>query len=372
MRVAIVHDYLTQYGGAERVVLSLARRFPDAPIFTSVYDPDGTYPEFRRLDVRTTWLQRLPHRGRAVRALLPLYPGAFERMRLRGYDLVISSSSGWAHGVDAGDAHHAVYCYTPARWLYLTDRYLDGRAARLALGPLLGRLRDWDERAARRPDRYVAISGAVAERIERVYGRRPNAVVHPPVQVERLLGTGASSTPGDHYLLLARALPYKRIDLAVDACTRSGRRLVVVGDGPLHDQLVARSGPTVEFRRRVDDGELAHLLARCRGLIQAGEEDFGLAPLEANAAGRPAVAYRAGGATETVVDGTTGVLFDEPSVDGLLGAMERLERTSFDADVLRRHAATFGEDRFHAELDEALGLGPMIDLREPGVLATAE
>lgn len=358
-RVAIVHDYLTQRGGAERVVLSLARLFPDAPVYTSIYDAERTHIEFLEVDVRTTWLQRLPRRT-AGRGLLPLYPAAFRSLRLEGYDLVISSSSGFAHGVDAGDALHVTYCYTPPRWLYLTDRYLaEGspapRWAKGILHPMLVALRHWDRRAARRPDAYVGISSAVADRIAEAYGREAD-VVHPPVGVRGTPAATGGDAADPYFLVVSRLLPYKRADLAVRACRELGARLVVVGEGPALDSLRALSSSSddVEIRGSVDDVELVRLLQGCTALIQAGEEDFGLMPLEANAVGRPAVAFARGGATETVIDGVTGVLFDEPTVASLLDALRRVTTTTFDPDKLRHHVETFGEARFHRELIDAV------------------
>lgn len=365
MKVALVHDYLTQRGGAERVVLSLHRLFPDAPIYTSVFDADGTFSEFAGLDVRPTFLQHVPHQGDRVRWLLPLYPAAFESLRLRGYDLVISSSSGWAHGVHVVGGAHLCYCYNPARWLYQTDRYLaEGSPVPPLLGiglrPVFAALRRWDRAAARRPDRYVAISRVVAERISETYGRAAD-VVFPPVHVGRFAGLDpdgaevrrwASERP--YFLVLARLLPYKRIDLAVRAAVELGARLVIVGEGPAETELrglIDRVGAgRVALRSAVSDRELAALLAGCAALVQPGEEDFGLVPLEANAAGRPAVAFAASGALETVRDGETGVLFAEQSVPSLVEALRVAQQQPWDRAVIEAHARSFGEERFHAEL----------------------
>lgn len=395
-RVALVHDYLTQRGGAERVVLSMHRLFPEAPIYTSLHDPDGTYAEFREADVRTTFLQRLP-RGwsgfSAGRGLLPLYPLAFAGLRLRGYDLVVSSSSGWAHGVRAVGAAHLCYCHTPARWLYQTDRYLDAGGpvpawAQPMLGGLLGPLRRWDAAAARRPDLYVANSRLVAERIRTIYGRRAE-VVHPPAggpaggwttSATAAVPPREASRGEPYYLVVSRLLPYKRIDLAIAACAARRRRLVVVGDGPAASLLSAQAlqaaaaarvrepGALVEFRAQVTEEELGHLLAGCTALIQPGEEDFGMVPLEANAAGRPVVAFGRGGALESVADGVSGVLFEEQSEDSLGSALDRLEARAWDGERLRSHARAFGEAEFHAGLSSAVErllhghVAPMVQL----------
>lgn len=361
MRVAIVHDYLTQRGGAERVVLAMHRMFPGAPIYTSLYDPRGTFAEFRDADVRTSFMQPLPHSGNRFRAYLPLYPAAFGTLRLSGYDAVISSSSGWAHGVRVEGGHHLCYCYTPPRWLYRTDTYLaDGgpvpHGARSLTRPVLAALRRWDQRAAARPDTYVAISQGIAWRIRRAYGRHAE-VVYPPVDVERFpvpVGATHRARDGGFYLVVARLLAYKRIDLAVRACTERGARLVVVGEGPASRELERIAGPTVEFRRAVPEAELLSLYAECNALIQCGEEDFGIALLEANAAGRPVIAYSAGGALETVVHGETGVLFREQRVESVSRAMERFEGHDWDPIALRRHAHRFDESRFAESLTRVL------------------
>lgn len=358
-RVAIVHDYLTQRGGAERVVLSLLRMFPDADLYTSVYDRDGTYPEFQDLRIRTTVLQRLPHRGLMFRALLPLYAHAFSRMRLSGYDLVISSSSGFAHRVKVTDGLHVCYCYTPPRFLHRTDDYLAGGALGTkwvlpVIRPLVRRLRLSDVQAARRPDRYVTVSREIADRVADTYGRDAD-IINPPVDVRRILEHDGSVEGGaPYYLMVSRLLPYKRVDAAVRAARQRGVRLVVVGSGPSETQLRRIASPEVEFRCDIDEVELNRLLHGCTALVQPGLEDFGLVPLEANAAGRPVIAYRSGGGGESVVDGVTGVHIDEQTPQAIADAMDRIESTTWDADKLRRHATSFGEDRFHGELQELL------------------
>lgn len=355
MRVAIVHDYLTQRGGAERVVLSLLRLFPDADLYTSVYDPAGTYPEFCAYEVRTSKLQRLMRPGRDARRLLPLYPRAFARLRLRGYDLVMSSSSAFAHGVRVLEGTHVVYCHNPPRFLHQTDTYLTEDSgvsgpARLALVPVLSAMRRWDRRAARRADVYVANSATVAQRIENCYGRS-STVVSPPVDVSRIVAGAREPSGGDRFVLvISRLLPYKRVDLAVAACQRLGLRLVVVGEGPCFPAIRAMAAPTTELRVRVSDSELNGLLHGCSALIQAGTEDFGLVPLEANAAGAPVIAYADGGALETVLDGKTGVLVYEQTVEGFVEALQRMRRIEWCREDLLEHAISFGEQRFHAEM----------------------
>lgn len=354
MRVAIVHDHLMQNGGAERVALALHRMFPSAPVYTSVYRSDATYAGFRDADVRPSFLQSLPGSRRVFRAYLPLYPAAFGRLPLSGYDLVISSSIGWAHGVDTGDAYHLCYWHGVARWLYQTDRYVTAGGpvpwwGRPLLGPVFRALRRWDHAAAARPDVFLANSANTARRLADLYGREAE-VVHPPVDVSRFNAATADPTVEPFYLVVARLLPYKRVDLAVRVCTERGARLVVVGDGPARRSLERSAGPTVTFAGRVGDDELPTLYASARALVQCGEEDFGIVPVEANAAGRPVVAFAAGGALETVIDGKTGILFAEQSDEVLHAALDRLEAEDWDPAVLRGHAAGFSAERFAREL----------------------
>lgn len=367
MKVAIVHDFLNQRGGAERLVVTLSRIFPDAPIFTSLYEPASTFDEFRSRDIRTSFMQRLPHSDRTFRALLPLYPLAFRSFDLSGFDLVVSSSTHWAHGVRARGAHHVVYCHNPPRWLYQSEQYLaeGGPAPAWMYGPLrplLAALRRWDLAAAARPDAYLCNSQVVAERIRGIYGRHA-PVVHPPVDVERF-GRAAEArrsqaAPGGHYLVVSRLLPYKRVDLAVSVCAERSVPLVVVGEGPARRDLERMAGPSITFAGRVDDEELIRLFAGARALIHCAEEDFGLVLLEANAAGIPGVAFGNGGALETVIQGVTGVLFPEQSGGALMEALNEVERRTWDALALQAHARRFDakvfEERFLRAVEGSMG-----------------
>jgi len=290
---------------------------------------------------------------------LPLYPAAVRTIDVRGHDLVISSTSRFAHGVRTPGAFHLSYCYNPPRFIYQADEYFrDGAPVRTwgraPLVPVLAALRRWDQRAAQRPDVYVGISNTVAARIQANYGRAAR-VVHPPLDLTRFGTIDDEPTEGSaYYLVMSRLLPYKRVDLAIDACEALERRLIVVGSGPAEMLLRARAGSHVEFRSALSEAELTGLLAGATALIQPGLEDFGFAPLEANAAGTPAIAYAAGGALETVVNGTTGIHVSEQSVDALVSAMARCEKTPWDRASLRTHAAAFGEERFHAEMLDVL------------------
>ncbi len=357
LRVALVHDYLNQPGGAERVVEVFCRMFPKAPLYTSLYDA-GAMPDFwRGVDVRTSFMQRLPTRVGVARALLPLYPLAFESFDLSEFDLVLTSSSTFAKGViTRAGACHVCYCYTPTRfaWMYhdYTGRQRLPAGSRVLLPLFVSPLRVWDYAAAQRVDHFIAISSTVAGRMRKYY-RRPSTVIYPPVETSAY----QVGVPEDFYLVLARLQAYKRIDLAVEACTRLGVRLIVAGDGPDRPRLERLAGPSVEFLGRVSDARGRELLSTCRALLWPGEEDFGLVPVEAQASGRPVIAFKGGGAAETVIDGQTGMLFEPQTVEGLMEAIRSFDPDGYEPDVLRANAARYDvahfRDAMYAELERA-------------------
>jgi len=349
-RIAIVHDYLNQLGGAERVVAALHTIFPWAPIFTSIVDRQRLWPELRDADIRTSWMQRLPGLRKHFKKYLLLYPLVFERLDLRGFDVVISSSSAFARGTRRPPGgRHICYCHTPPRFLWDYPRYVEreefGRATRTVLPAMVALLRVWDRRTAGRPDQYVANSTVVRDRIRRIY-RREAIVVPPPVEVTRF----RTASPEGYYLIVSRLNPYKRIDLAVEAFDRLGLPLVVIGDGPARRSLEAMAGPTIRFLGHLPDSEVARYYAGCEAFVFPGEEDFGITVLEANASGRPVVAYRAGGVLDTVRDGVTGVLFDTPSAESLAEAVRRHRASRWESGVIRRHAESYGSDAFRERL----------------------
>lgn len=351
MKIAIVHDYLNQAGGAERVVGSLHRIFPDAPIYTTIADPAVVEALLPGADVRTSWMQRLPGLARHSRKYFLLYPMAIEHFDLSEYDLVISSSSAYAKSaIVRPGACHVCYCNTPMRFAWNFEEYSAreswGPLTRWLLPPFIAWLRRWDLRTAHRPTAFIANSSTIAARIGRHYGR-PSRVVHPPIELKRF---APRDVDGDYHLVVSRLMGYKRIDLAVEAFTRMGKRLVVLGDGPARKDLERAAGPAIQFLGRVSDEEVAFHYARCRALIFPGEEDLGLTPLEANASGRPVIAYRAGGALDTVAEGVTGVFFDSQTPDALIGAVEECQRRNWDKAVLRRHAEQFSEEVFRDRL----------------------
>jgi glycosyltransferase involved in cell wall biosynthesis len=351
--VAIVHDYLTQTGGAERVVLSMLSAFPGAPVYTALYEPGSTFPEFRHVDVRPIGtLNAIAPLRRDHRRGLALYGPAFRHLRVEA-DVVLCSSSGWAHQVEAV-GRKIVYCHTPARWLYQTDTYVHRlpRLRRTALALLGSRLRRSDVRAASTASHYLANSTVVRERIKDLYGIDAEVLAPPPA----LSPLGASRPVGvepGYLLVVSRLLSYKNVDVVL-AASRSGRRIVVVGEGPDRSRLQALATRHVTFLGRVDDDQLRWLYRNASALVSAAHEDFGLAPIEANAFGVPVVVLRWGGFVDTVVEDVTGLFFDEPDALSLEGALDRLDQRSWDQARLRAHAEVFSESQFVEGLRAAI------------------
>lgn len=349
--VALVHDYLNQRGGAERVVVEFAEMFPEAPLYTSLYRPESTWPEFRAHEVHTTWLQRLPV-DRGFRNLFPLYPPAFRSLGRLDADVVISSSSGWAHSVRTTErAFHVVYCYTPARWLFSSE-YMRAPAREMFLRPALGLVRRWDRAAAERADLYIGISRYVSERIRAAYGIDA-PVVYPPVDVDRF----TPSQRGERLLVVSRLLPYKRVDVVVEAATKAGIGLDVVGSGPALESLERIAGPSVTFHGPADDATVTELMEDCRAFCLPGTEDFGITPVEAQSAGKPVVAFAAGGALETIEEGVGGAFFRRHEPDDVLDAIERCDSLDVDPDGLaasmRRFSSTEFRRQFLAAVESA-------------------
>lgn len=345
--VVISHDYLTQRGGAERVVLAMHHAFPEAPIYTSVFEPDGTFPEFRKADVRPLVLDRIRILRRNHRLALPLLAPAFSALRVQA-DVLLCSSSGWAHAVST-NGRKVVYCYTPARWLYQSGRYLrrGNLVARVALTALRPTLVRWDRRAARSADLYLAQSNVVRDRIKQIYGIEatmlpaPHSMAANPPQ-QTLAGIRAG-----FFLCVSRLLPYKNLDSVIRAFGRlPSAKLVIVGTGPEAERLQRLAGHNVTFLKSVTDPELAWLYSNCSGVIAAAYEDYGLVPLEAAAFGKPSAALRWGGFLDTVVDGKTGIFFDSPSPSAIQRAVSELTVRRFDENVLRSHAAQYSEPQF--------------------------
>ena len=363
-RVALIHDFLLDLRGAERVFLALCELYPDAPIYTPVYNEDGTEGRFADRDVHTSFLQKLRPTARTFRGLLPFYPSAVESFDLSGYDLIVSSSSAWAHAVICDEsAVHVSYCHNPFRYVWNDrDATLAQRdpVTRTALRMLFRRWRQWDWIAAQRVNRYLTNSRTTQARIRAYFGRE-STVVHPPVETSRF----QPGQVGDNYLVLSELMPHKRIDVAVQAFNRLRLPLVVAGDGPAMHKLRRLAGPTITFTGRVSDEEAARLLGSSRALVVTGMEEFGIAAVESQAAGRPAIAPSRGGALETVRDGVTGRLWDG-GVDELIEAVQGFDTEAVDSDACVENALRFDRSVFHKAfpreveraLDDAHDLDP--------------
>jgi len=374
-RVAVVHDWLTIPGGSEQVVLELLEMFPRAELFTSVYDPAPWPAQITERVVHSSLLNRIPGAVRHYPKLLPLMNRAFRSFDLEGFDLVLSSSHACAKNVRVPPgALHVCYCHTPMRYAW-EEGFLDGEQVSRALRPVLPALLAWlrrvDRAGAAGPDVFVANSQHVAERIQRFYGRSAE-IVNPPVDVDHFLAlergsdgaggergatrepgawNGESDEGGEYYFVFGRVVPYKRVDLAVAACAQLGRRVLVAGDGRALESVRAQApSEGVELLGKVSPADRDRLLGGARALLFPGEEDFGIVPVEAQAAGLPVIAYGVGGAAETVVDGRTGVLFDEQSPTALAAAIERFEGLTLDTGAVRENARRFGRERFRAEM----------------------
>ncbi len=353
MKVALVHDYLNQMGGAERVVIALHEMFPDAPIYTSIYDPTRVDPAFQKMDIRTSFMQKLPMVTKHHQPYLPLYPFAMEKLDLRGYDLVLSSSSAFGKGViTRPETMHICYCHTPMRWCWNYEEYIErehlGKVARTILPFLITKLRTWDQISAMRVDHFIANSPIVADRIRKYY-RREAIYIPPPVEASRFAFDPTTEVE-DYFLVLSRLVPYKRIDLAIEACNQLQLPLVIIGNGRDLPRLKRIAGPTIRFLGKLPDQEVLHYYSHCRAFIFPGEEDFGITPLEAQANGRPVIAYGAGGALATIVDGVTGTFFHEQTVESLTAALASFNERTFDPFVIRNHALEFDTPRFRGRI----------------------
>jgi len=353
MRVALVHDWLNQKGGAENVLEQMVELFPGATIYTSMYGREQMPVAYRSWDIRTSFMQRLPGVIQRHQMYMPLYPLAFRSFDLSEYDLVLSNKSAFCHGVSVGPpTTHICYCLTPTRFLWMYDVYRQREEIRpladAVVRRLLSRLRRWDYAAAQKVNHFIGISTAVQERIRRFYDR-DSLVIYPPVDTEAY--TPSPEAPLDYYLVVGRLIPYKRIDLAVSAFTQLGLPLVVVGDGRDRAKLQAMAGPNISFRGWLPYGqELLTLFRRCRAFIFPGLEDFGIAPVEAQATGRPVIAYAGGGALDTVQEGITGAFFHAFTPEALAEAVSRFDHTACDPAACRASAARFSVAEFRQQL----------------------
>ena len=356
MKVALVHDYLVDAGGAERIVEIFHELYPEAPVYTSIYNLETTFTCFREMDVRTSFLQYLTTSERHYKWLLPLYPLAFEKFDFSDYDVVLSSSSAWAKGViTPPDVCHISYCTSPMRFAWSFNEYVRRenfpeflkRILPLVIAPL----KKWDVVSSQRVDYFIAISKPTANKIEKIYGRKAT-VIYPPVRCSDFALNDGSVN--NWFLIVSRLVPYKRIDVAIKAFNRLGLPLLVVGEGRDKKSLETIAGPNIHFVGRAFGKELKAYYSSCRAFILPGEEDFGMTSLEAQASGRPVIAYAAGGALESVIKGKTGIFFYEQTPEALIAAIKTFERLEFDPVRIRKHAEKFDVEVFKRKIKNFL------------------
>ena len=344
MKIALVHDWLNQFGGAEDVLDVLVGSYPDSPIFTSIFAPDLMPDRYRQWDIRTLWIDSLPAIHRRHQPYLPLYPAAWNGLKLQDYDVVLSNKSGFCHGLQfEASTVHICYCLTPTRYVWQLDNYLEGeelgKAAELLLRPLVKLLRHWDYAAAQRVSYFIAISSVIKRRIKMYYNRE-SSIIFPPVDTSRFRPAPLNEVE-DYFLVVSRLIPYKRIDLAVQAASDLGVPLKVAGRGRDHDRLRSLAGDNVEFLGYVSDEDLPGLMSRCKAFLFPGLEDFGITTVQAQAAGRPVIAFKGGGALDTVMPGVTGEHFDSMSMQSLRTVMARFDASAYDPARIRQHALKF-------------------------------
>lgn len=352
MKLAIVHDFLNQYGGAERVVEALHEVFPDAPIYTSIYLSKNMPDSFKCMDIRTSFMQKFPLLKKHFKKYLILYPKAIESFNLKAYDIILSSSSAFAKGIKKKEICHICYCYTPARFIWNYKKYIQkenfNRIILMLLPYILKQLRNWDLKTNEGVDYFVAISSYIQKRIKRCYGRSSD-VIYPPVNTQkgRIINKIA-----DYYLVVSRLNAYKRVDLAINAFNKLNLPLRIIGDGPYRKVLEKTAGPNITFLGKVNDAELTNHYSRCQAFIFPGEEDFGIVPVEAQAFGRPVIAYAAGGALETIIEGITGIFFKEQSVESLITAVKRFikKKESFNSIEIQKNTQRFDKEIFKQKI----------------------
>jgi glycosyltransferase involved in cell wall biosynthesis len=352
MKVAIVHDWLTIYGGSESIVRILHEMFPDAPIYTTVYDKKNMPEDFARMDIRPSFLQKYPFAKKKYTMYLPFMPRAFESFDLSQYDLVVSSNTSCSKGVLTGaNTLHICYCNTPMRygWDFYHEYIREkGRLGTFLISCMMKKIRLWDRLSADRVDLFIANSHNVARRIRKHY-RRDSHVIYPPVRTQ-LFTPGTGETEGDYFLAVSRLVPYKRIDLLVEAFSQLGLPLKIIGDGSERKQLEKNASSNIQFLGRLEDDKVLKYMQGARAFLFPGEEDFGITPIEAQACGVPVIAYGKGGALETVEEGKTGLFFWEQTASSLTEAVRAFDGMSFDKAYIAAHAEKFSEERFRREL----------------------
>ncbi len=352
MKIALVHEHLAQDGGAENVLRIFHEMYPEAPIFTLVYNKEQANPAFKDADVRTSFIQKFPFGVRLYQAALPFMATAVEKFDLSEFDVVLSSASAFAKGViTTPQTIHICYCHSPTRYLwsdahsyYKELRY--NRLIKIMIPFALTRLRQWDRLAADRVDKFIANSRYVKRRIEKYY-KADSDIIYPPIETEKF---HIADKIEDYYFTLGRLVAYKRYDLTIKAFNKIGRPLKIAGDGPELEYLKKIAGPNIEFLGRVSDEERRELYAKCQAFIFPQEEDFGITPLEAMAAGRPVIAYGRGGALESVVPGKTGVLFPAQTVSNVVNALNNFWPQRFNPQEIREHALKFSTEKFKGKI----------------------
>lgn len=364
MKIALVHDYLIQIGGAERVLKALCEMYPDAPVFTLLYDEKSTGGMFKDRKITTSFLQKIPFAKSCHRYFLALMPYAIGKMDLSGYDLIISSSSSYAKGIrKPEDALHICYCHTPLRYAWDdTERFIREshypRFIKIFIPRVIKYIRKWDLRASSGVDYFISNSNFIADKIKRYYDRDAD-VVYPPISLvvndgKDLEEEGGAKDGDGYFLIVSRLLPYKRIDVAISAFNELRLRLKIVGEGPERKNLERLAGKNIEFIGGISDDDLADIYSGCRAFIFPQEEDFGITAVESQMAGRPVIAFKAGGALESVIDGRTGVFFKKQNKDSLIDAIKRFKNMKFSENEIKSHAQNFSKDVFRNRIGELI------------------
>lgn len=355
MKIALVHDYLNQYGGAERVLEALLEIYPDADLFTLIYDSRQMPAKLSKKRIRRSFLNKFPFSKFYYEYLLPLYPLAIESFDMRGYDLIISNSSAWAKGIiTTVNSCHITYCLNPMRFAYDSYYPLINKKGIISKGlaAVLHYIRLWDEISAKRPDKYITISETVKRRVIKYYGI-DSEIVHPPVDNDFFV-PAPDKRQEQYYLIVSRLKPYKQIELAIEAFNFLKKPLIIIGDGSHYNYLKGMAKRNIQFIRDADDLKLLSYYQRCKAVIFPQIEDFGIVPLEAQACGKPVIAFKGGGAVETVIDGKTGILFSPQTAHSLINAIEKFETLKFDSKEIRDHAKQFSKDIFKLKFSQKI------------------
>lgn len=359
--IAIAHDYLTQRGGAERVVLALHKAFPEAPIYTTLYDPEKTYPEFKNCTIITSPLNRIPLFRKDHRLALPLLPIFSSRLKVESEKAIVSTT-GWAHGFNLPQKSF-IYCHSPARWIYLTDQYLGDRTNKIVTLLFKGMrpfLRWWDQRAASRQSRYVANSTEIQQRILDVYGKKVE-IVFPPYSVSEqgkqvpLSGLEKFMEDG-YFMIVSRLLPYKNVQHAIEAFSGLNQKLLVIGAGPMLEELKANSTENIAFASNISDEQMQYAYAHTTALLAVSNEDFGITPLEVGAFGKPTIALKAGGFLDTITEGVNGTFIPAPSAEEIRNAVTRFKPEEYDSSLIKEHVQQFSEERFIRQIKGLMNL----------------